>query len=511
MVSFVMERDAPHVVMVPSSSSGHAIPFLQFARRLAAEGVVTTVVTTDRHVRELEKTVRSTDLTPQGEPLRILGLRDKKVEISHDEWRRQVREVPEEKLEVMRLLREAVTDVGSPQSWKLRGVAPASPPVCILHDMFVPWAQEAAEKLQIESHLLYVSAAAALSVDLESNRLFDEGRLPITRERRDMVFPDIPGLSPIQALDFAVPYLMPAMYEWMRKYYSRFRRTDVILVNTFYDMEKPVLDALRNQVIGSPDMQAKCILEIGPLLPESHVNEDTVEVEVEERDPCILWLDRQAPNSVLYISFGSFATLEAPQLLELAMGLEASDCSFLWIVRSPNAHGMSAASGSPEPVTEFLPLGFEERMKGRGMCYSGWAPQTRILKHPAVGGFLSHCGWNSTLETVCTGVPMLAWPITAEQHLNRRFLVDTVKVAIELKGNSYTKEELEGDVVRPARFIPKEEIEKKVRILMQDAEGESVRQNMQNLREKSREAGAPDGSSRRNFEAYVNLLHKKIH
>ena len=90
---------------------------------------------------------------------------------------------------------------------------------------------------------------------LQSNRLFDEGRLPITRERRDMVFPDIPGLSPIQALDFAVPYLMPAMYEWMRKYYSRFRRTDVILVNTFYDMEKPVLDALRNQVIGSPDMQ----------------------------------------------------------------------------------------------------------------------------------------------------------------------------------------------------------------------------------------------------------------
>ena len=170
-------------------------------------------------------------------------------------------------------------------------------------------------------------------------------------------------------------------------------------------------------------MQAKCILEIGPLLPESHVNEDTVEVEVEERDPCILWLDRQAPNSVLYISFGSFATLEAPQLLELAMGLEASDCSFLWIVRSPNAHGMSAASGSPEPVTEFLPLGFEERMKGRGMCYSGWAPQTRILKHPAVGGFLSHCGWNSTLETVCTGVPMLAWPITAEQHLNRRFVL----------------------------------------------------------------------------------------
>ena len=148
--------------------------------------------------------------------------------------------------------------------------------------------------------------------------------------------------------------------------------------------------------------------------------------ESEERDPCILWLNKKAAHSVLYISFGSFATRLAPQLLELAMGLEASGCSFLWLLRPPDAPGMSAASGSPQPVTEFLPPGFEERTKGRGMCYSGWAPQKRILKHPAVGGFLSHCGWNSTLETVCTGVPMLAWPLTAEQHLNRRFLLSHI-------------------------------------------------------------------------------------
>ena len=152
------------------------------------------------------------------------------------------------------------------------------------------------------------------------------------------------------------------------------------------------------------------------------MNDDTMQEEPEERDPCILWLNKQAPRSVLYISFGSSATHSAPQLLELAMGLEASDCSFLWLVRPPKAPGISAASGSPVPVTEFLPPGFEERMKERGMCYSGWAPQTRILKHPAVGGFLSHCGWNSTLETVCAGVPVLTWPVSAEQHLNRGFV-----------------------------------------------------------------------------------------
>jgi hypothetical protein len=162
-----MASRAPHVVVVPASAPGHAIPSLQFARRLAAEGIVTTVVTSDRHAGELEKIVGSADLTAQGQPLRLLGLRDKKAHLSHDEWRRGLKEEPEERLEVMRLLREAVTDVASPQSRQLRGVAPATPPLCILLDMFVPWAQEAAEQLHIETHLLYVSSATSLSLDLE--------------------------------------------------------------------------------------------------------------------------------------------------------------------------------------------------------------------------------------------------------------------------------------------------------------------------------------------------------
>ena len=168
------------------------------------------------------------------------------------------------------------------------------------------------------------------------------------------------------------------------------------------------------------------MLEIGPLLPESYLNDGGVSVDAEQgskqTDPCISWLNTQALTSVLYISFGSYATHSGPQLLDMALGLEASGSGFLWMVKPPDAGETSAASGTPVSVTEFLPPGFEERVKGRGMCYSGWAPQMRILKHPAVGGFLSHCGWNSTLETVCAGVPVLAWPLNAEQHIIRRYL-----------------------------------------------------------------------------------------
>lgn len=480
---------APHVVVVPRADSGHTIPFLQFSRRLAYTGVVTTVVVSDRHALELESSLGT--LTAFSYSLRIIALSDKtSLGLSHGEWQERVRTIRSEELRVIELLETVIADL--------------SPPVCILHDMFECWAQEVADRLHIPKHLLYVSPASALSCALQSLRLYQQGLVPITRENRDRVFSDIPGLPPTAALDLPTPFLKPAMYAWMQFRHAKFRTADVILLNTFHDIESGVLDALRSDVIGSPGVQAKSILDIGPLLPESYVNDD--EQSLDSGDPCIDWLNIRDSKSVLYVSFGSGATNSAEQLLELADGLEASGVSFLWIVRPPGAPGFSAASATVS-VTEFLPVGFQERVKDRGLCYSQWAPQMRILKHPAVGGFLSHCGWNSTLETVCAGVPVLAWPKFAEQHLIRRFLVDTVKAAIELKGNPFTEEQLEGELMLPVRFVSKEEIAKKARSLMLEADGEIVRENVRKLRMKAREAGAPGGSSRSNFEAYVSLIH----
>ncbi|KAG0591075.1 hypothetical protein M758_1G143800 [Ceratodon purpureus] len=172
------------------------------------------------------------------------------------------------------------------------------------------------------------------------------------------------------------------------------------------------------------------------------------------------------------------------------MGLENSSQPFLWILRPSDS----------------LPAGFEDRVKGRGMCYSGWVPQTSILTHPATGGFLSHCGWNSTLESVSAGVPILGWSRGADQHLICRFLVDTARVAMELQKDPPSENDVDNMVVNPMRHVTREEIAVKVRKLMREEEGSAVRARMASMRDAAAEATAAGGSSRRSLDAYVQLL-----
>jgi hypothetical protein len=157
----------PHVVVCPNSAPGHATPFLHFARRMAGEGVVTTIVSSDRHIAELGRLLGSRDLTPQGAPLRLLGLGDKKAHLPNAEWRELLKVGNDEERGVIQLLRELVTDIALPASLQLRGVQPAGSPVCIVYDTFNIWAQTAAKELNIESHLLWVSPACSLSCSLE--------------------------------------------------------------------------------------------------------------------------------------------------------------------------------------------------------------------------------------------------------------------------------------------------------------------------------------------------------
>ncbi|GAV56904.1 UDPGT domain-containing protein [Cephalotus follicularis] len=265
---------------------------------------------------------------------------------------------------------------------------------------------------------------------------------------------------------------------------KRYKLAEGIMVNSFPELEAGAIKALQEKEPGKPP-----VYPIGPLVKMgSSGNTDDSD--------CLKWLDNQPHSSVLFVSFGSGGTLSSDQISELALGLEMSEQRFLWVVRSPNdkvanATFFSVESGHRDP-SDFLPKGFLERTKGRGMVVPSWAPQAQVLSHGSTGGFLTHCGWNSTLESVVNGVPLIAWPLYAEQKMNAVMLTEDIKVALRPNASE-------------SGLIGRVEITRVVKALMEGEEGKMVRYRMKDLKDAATKVLSEDGSS---TKALSELAHK---
>ncbi|BBH04349.1 UDP-Glycosyltransferase superfamily protein [Prunus dulcis] len=169
---------------------------------------------------------------------------------------------------------------------------------------------------------------------------------------------------------------------------------------------------------------------IGPLLLSSNGTNRAGREAKLTPEACKNWLDAKTPNSVLYISFGSQNILSKSQMMQLAMALEASGKNFIWVVRPPLEYDID----SEFKEDEWLPKGFVQRIKtqNKGLIVENWAPQVEILSHKATSAFLSHCGWNSVVESLIHGVPLIGWPMASEQFFNAKYLVEQVGVCVEV-------------------------------------------------------------------------------
>ena len=261
-----------------------------------------------------------------------------------------------------------------------------------------------------------------------------------------------------------------------------------IMVNSFIDLEPGAFKALMERGEGKPP-----VYPIGPLIKSgSDIVVDGSGAE------CLRWLDKQPHGSVLYVSFGSGGTLSREQLNELALGLEMSGQRFLWVVRSPHEKAANATYFSVQSINDpfdFLPKGFLERTKEVGLVVPSWAPQVQVLSHGSTGGFLTHCGWNSTLESIVHGVPMIAWPLYAEQRMNAVLVADDLKVASRVKVND------EG-------LVGHKDIANYARGLMEGDEGKLFRSKMKELKDAAEKTLSLEGSSTKSL-AEVTQLWKR--
>ncbi|XP_031390685.1 UDP-glycosyltransferase 88B1-like [Punica granatum] len=290
---------------------------------------------------------------------------------------------------------------------------------------------------------------------------------------------EIPGTPPIQARDMPMPIRdrSSKLYGYFLGAARDMALAAGIIINTFDSFEVSAIKALRDGLCVT-DGHTPPLYCVGPLVATARNNND------EDRHDCLRWLDSQPSRSVLFLSFGSLGKFSTKQLKEIALGLQRSRIRFLWVVRVPpqNDEAWRAISEPNPGIGLFLPDGFVERTKERGFVVESWVPQVAVLNHSSVGGFVTHCGWNSVLEAVCAGVPMLAWPLYAEQKLNCNYLVEEVRVALPVK-------ECEDS------FVSADELEERVTELMSSEKGEAVRERVFAMKEEAAEALREGGSS----------------
>ncbi|CAN6235671.1 unnamed protein product [Urochloa humidicola] len=499
-----MERTAkPHLVLIPwQGGISHIIPMTDIGILLASHGAAVTIITTPANAPVVQSRVDRATPPPHGQggaapvitvtaipfPATEAGLPDGSERL---DLLRSPADVPRF-FAANKMFGEAVARHCLRDATSLSLPPPPRRPSCVVAGMCHTWALAMARELGVPCYIFHgFGAFALLCIEhLYKQRPHEAAASP------DEVF----GIPALPAFECRVsrrqlpPHFSPSTsmgggpMKEMREFDAA---VDGVVVNTFEELEHgsaPLLAAATG----------KKVLAVGPV-SLSHSPSQNPQGMPEDARRCMEWLDTKVSGSVVYVSFGSAGIMPPAQLVQLGMALVSCPSPVLWIVKG--------ADSLPGEVKEWL----RENTDADGVASSkclvvrGWAPQVAILAHPAVGGFLTHCGWGSTLEAVAAGMPMATWPLFAEQFLNERLVVDVLGVGVSVgvtkpTENILTASKTDGSKEEVEAEVGMEQVVKALERLMdQGAEGEERRRKAQELKLKAKGALEEGGSS------YVNL------
>ncbi|MCO5562283.1 hypothetical protein L7F22_015908 [Adiantum nelumboides] len=371
----------------------------------------------------------------------------------------------------------------------------------ILTDILLGWSEATASKFGLPWVSFWSASSAACAALIYFADLGEQGTTVPIPEKQDEEVPTIDaiaGLPPTRLHD--VPKVWDdegKIHHRILNYFQRAQSASFLLFNTFTELEGEVLQALKSK--GYP------ALAVGPLLPARYICPDqTAASKLElggahesvlcraslfrEDRSCLQWLDTQEPSSVLFISFGSISARTPEQLEEPALAVEATGCPFLWVQKPEIFAGIT-----PETSAQYC------GRRENGLIVP-WAPQLEVLSYPAVGGFVTHCGWNSVMESVAMGVPMLCWADNGERMSNQRFVVQFWKCGLDVvsDGQRRYKQQIE-----EAALVRRDEIERAIRVVMVEEAGAPIRARAASLRHSATVAFG-DADSR--FDYFVESM-----
>lgn len=450
---------SPHVLAIPFPAQNQLLPFLEFSCRLASHGISITILTTRSHSPPLQHLLErakteSLDIRPL-----YIPLPSDQMEMEEDiHWK----SVPL-LIYSFRLLAEPI------EKWIQQQ---ASRPACIISDFYLGWTQRISAKLAIPRVVFHTSSAFGTCVD---NSLWTQmPHLGVKTDDEYFIMPDLPLQIAFRRAQISRTARTFQRFDPVSEFMRENRLLNLqswgALINTFYDLELAHIGHLHTTT-------SRPVWPLGPLLPsrDFHNSKD-------ESHRCLQWLDSQMAESVLYVCLGNHSVLSDEQTMELACGLEALDKPFIWVNNSTSA----------------IPQRFEERVdKNRGgFIIRGRAPQHLILSHHSVGGFLTHCDWNSALQSIAMGVPMITWPISGDQFCNSLLLSELLKIAVQL---------CEGENGVPNR----EGLHRAVAQIMEQDSGGEERRKAKEIGELTRKTmDERGGSSHQSLKAFADEIHE---
>ncbi|XP_010516905.1 PREDICTED: UDP-glycosyltransferase 73C4 [Camelina sativa] len=477
-----------HFVLFPFMAQGHMIPMVDIARLLAQRGATVTIVTTRYNAGRFENVLSRA--VESGLPINIVHVKFPYEEVGLPKGKENIDSL--DSMELMVPFFKAVNMLQDPVVKLMEEME--SRPSCIISDLLLPYTSKIAKKFNIPKIVFHgISCFCLLCVHVLRRNL--EILTNLKSDKEYFLVPSFPD-----RVEFTKPQVTVetnASGDWKEFLDEMVEAEDTsygVIINTFEELEPAYVKDYK-------DARAGNVWSIGPVSLCNKAGVDKAErgnKATIDQDECLKWLDSKEEGSVLYVCLGSICNLPLVQLKELGLGLEESQRPFIWVIR-----GWEKYNELSEWMVE---SGFEERIRERGLLIRGWAPQVLILSHPSVGGFLTHCGWNSTVEGITSGVPLITWPLFGDQFCNQTLVVQVLKAGVSVGVEEVMKW---GEEEKIGVLVDKEGVKKAVEDLMGESDDAKERtKRVKELGGLAHKAVEEGGSSHSNITLFLQDIRQ---